>query len=81
MFVITHLMQAMKRLYVVDQSCAFSSGRPEHTVVHFSRHALNGEKQLLEGGGWPHQGPTWIFTRPQNVMFLAKKDQLAGDMI
>ena len=46
---------AGEKLNVMDQTCQFSAGRPEHTMVHFSGHALNGGKQTLKRGSLPHK--------------------------
>ena len=55
MLIITHLVQLVKRLNVVDQACQLSAGRPEHTVVHVNGHALNGGKQALKRRSLPHK--------------------------
>ncbi len=55
MLLITHLVQVIKGLHVVDQTCQLSAGRPEHTMVHLGGHALNGGKQLLKRNGLPHK--------------------------
>ena len=50
-------------------------------MVHLGGHALSGGKQLFEWGSLPHKRPTWIFTRPQDVILLAKNYELAGDAV
>ncbi len=50
-------------------------------MVHLGGHAVNGGKQLFEWGSLPHKRPCWIFTRPQDVIALAKNYELAGDAV
>ena len=79
--ILTHLAQLMKKLNVVDQTCQLSARRPEHAMVRFSGYALNGGKQTLKRGSLPHEGSAWVFTRPQDLMCLAKNDEFTGDAI
>ena len=71
----------VKRRDVVNQFCELSSGRPEHAVMHFCRRTLHGGKQLLKGSGLPHKRPARVFTRPEDVVLVAKANKTTGNAV
>ena len=69
---------AGERGNVMNQAGQFSARGPVHTMVQLSGFTLYGGKQMFKRSGLPHEGSAWVLTRPQEIVCLAKGDQLTG---